>query len=69
VRPQLEIKKIVLIALYKFAHGFGFKHMWNMFDVGVSTIQKYMDLIYVVIYDKYKLLNKAHKHTFFKNMY
>jgi hypothetical protein len=38
--------------------------MWNKFDVGASTIQKYMDLIYVVLYDKDKLFDKAHKHTF-----
>ncbi len=26
-RSQLEIKKIVVVVLYKFVHGFSFKHM------------------------------------------
>ncbi len=40
--------------------------MWNRFDVGASTIQKYIDFIHVVLYDKDKRLNKAHNHTFKK---
>jgi len=38
VRSQLEIKKIVVIVLYRFVHGFNPKHMSNKFDVGAYTI-------------------------------
>ncbi len=65
MKPQLEIKKIFVVVLYRFAHGFNFKHMWNRFDVGASIIQKYMDLIYAILYDKDKFFDKTHKYTFF----
>jgi hypothetical protein len=58
------MKKIVIVVSYRFAHGFNFKHMWNRFDVDASTIRTYIELNYVILYDKNKLLNKADKHTF-----
>lgn len=45
VRPQLEIKKNVLIVLYRF-------------DVGATIIHKYVDVICDVLCDNNKLLGK-----------
>jgi hypothetical protein len=44
VRPQLEVRKIVPIVLYMFTHGLSPKHMLSIFDVGASTIHKYVDI-------------------------
>jgi hypothetical protein len=42
VRLQLEVKKIIVIVLYKFAHGLNPKHMSDRFDVGTSIVCKYV---------------------------
>ncbi len=38
VRPQLNIRKIVVIVIYRFAHGYNATHMVNRFNVGASII-------------------------------
>jgi len=38
VRPQLKIKKIVAIVIYRFAHGSSATYMVNQFNVGASII-------------------------------
>jgi hypothetical protein len=58
LRSQLKIKKVVAVLLYRFAHGFNFKHMLDRFDVGASTIRKYMDIVCDGFYDKNKFLDK-----------
>jgi hypothetical protein len=37
IRPQLEIKKIVVIMIYWFAHGINSTHMVDWFNVGALT--------------------------------
>ncbi len=58
LRSQLKIKKVVAVLLYRFAHGFNFKHMLDRFDVGASTIRKYMDIVCDGFYDKNKFFDK-----------
>lgn len=58
MRLQLKIKKVVAIVLYKFAHGFNFKHMLDRFDVGASIIQKYVNIVCDDFYDKNKFFGK-----------
>lgn len=45
VRPHLEIKKIVTIVFYKFANGHSATHMADHFNMGASTIWKYVDIV------------------------
>jgi hypothetical protein len=58
VRPQLNIKKIVGIVIYRFAHGSSATYMVNPFNEGASIIKKYVDIICHVLTNKKKLLNK-----------
>ncbi len=58
VRPQLEVKKLVASALYKFAHGLSLKNMLDIFDMGASTIHKYVDIMCDALCNKDKLFNK-----------
>ncbi len=58
VRLQLKIKKVVVVVLYRFAHGFNFKHMFDRFDVGASIIQKYVTIVCDDFYDKNKFVGK-----------
>jgi hypothetical protein len=58
VRPQLKIKKIMAIVIYRFVHGFSATHMADQFNVGASIIRKYVDIVYDVLIDKDKLFNK-----------
>ncbi len=58
VRPQLEVKKIVAIVLYKFVHGLSLKHMSDIFDVGTYLIHKYVDIMCDVLSNKDKLFGK-----------
>jgi len=44
--------------IYQFAHGFSATHMINRFNVGASTIRKYVDIVCDVLIDKDKLFNK-----------
>jgi hypothetical protein len=44
-KPQLEIKKIVAIMIYWFAHGFNATHMADWFNVGALTIWMYVDIV------------------------
>jgi hypothetical protein len=55
---QLEIRKMIVVVLYRFVHGFSFKHMSNRFDVGAPIVQKYVDILYDVLCDKNKLFGK-----------
>jgi hypothetical protein len=52
VRPQLEVREIIAIVLYKFAHGLNLKHMSNGFDVGAPTVCKYVDIMCDVFCNK-----------------
>jgi hypothetical protein len=56
--PQVKIKKIVVVVLYKFVHGFNHKHMSNRFDIDAPIIQKYVDMFCNVFCDKYKFFGK-----------
>jgi hypothetical protein len=38
IKTQLEIKKIMAIVIYRFAHGFSVTHMADRFNVGALTI-------------------------------
>ncbi len=58
IKTQLEIKKIIVIVIYWFAHGFSATHMVDRFNVGASTIRKCVDIVYDVLIDKDKLFNK-----------
>jgi hypothetical protein len=63
MRSQLEIKKIVIVVLYKFVHGFSLKHMSDRFDINAPIIHKYVDIVCDVLCDKGKLFDK-YIHTF-----
>jgi predicted AAA+ superfamily ATPase len=41
----MEIRKILIVVLYRFVHEFNPKHISNMFNVATSTIHKYVDII------------------------
>ncbi len=58
VRPHLEIKKIVAIDFYKFANGYSVTHMVDCFNVGASTIWKYLDIVCDVFTDINKIFSK-----------
>jgi hypothetical protein len=58
VRPQLEVRKIVAIVLYKFAHGLSPKHISNRFDVCASIVCNYVDIVCDVLCNKDKLFDK-----------
>jgi len=58
VRSPLKVRKIVVIVLYMFAHGLSPKHMLDKFDVGTSTICKYVDIVCDVLCNKDKLFDK-----------
>ncbi len=58
VRPQLKIKKIVAKKIYRFIHGHSATHMVDHFNVGASTIHKYVNIVYDVITDINKILSK-----------
>jgi hypothetical protein len=44
-------KKIVVVVLYRFVHGFNSKHTLDRFDVKASIIQKYANIICGVLCD------------------
>jgi hypothetical protein len=54
MRSQLAIRKIVVVVLYRFVHGFNLKHMSDRFDINAPTIHKYVD----IVCDKGKLFDK-----------
>jgi hypothetical protein len=58
VRSQLKVNKIVPIVLYMFAHGLSPKHMSSIFDVGASTVHKFVDIMCDVFCNKDKLFDK-----------
>jgi predicted AAA+ superfamily ATPase len=43
IQPQVEIRKIVTIVINRLAHENSATHMANQFNVGTSTIRKYVD--------------------------
>jgi hypothetical protein len=53
VRPHLENKKIIAVIFYKFGNGHNATHMANCFNVGASTIRKYMNIVCDVLINKY----------------
>ncbi len=58
IRPQVEIRKIVAIVIYRLAHEKSATHMVNQFDVRTSTIRKYVHILCDVLCDKNKLFSK-----------
>jgi hypothetical protein len=55
MRPQLKIKNIVATVLYRFVHE---HHMVDCFNVGGSTILKYVNIICDVFTDRIFFCNK-----------
>ncbi len=58
VQPQVVTIKIVAIVIYRLAHGTNATHMANQFNVGASTIRKYVDIVCDTLCDKNTLFNK-----------
>jgi hypothetical protein len=58
MRLQLGIRKIIIVVLYRFVHGFNLKHMSDRFDINAPTIHKYVDIVCDVFCDKGKLFDK-----------
>jgi hypothetical protein len=58
MRSQLGIRKIVAVMLYRFTHGFNFKHMSDKFNVGAFIIQKNVNIFCDVLCDKDKFFGK-----------
>lgn len=52
----LPTHKAIGLVVYKLAHEYSTKFMTNMFCVGVSTIQKYVDIFVDVLLDSAKCL-------------
>jgi hypothetical protein len=46
------------IVIHWFAHGFSVTHMAGWFNVGDSTIRKYVDIVCDLLIDNNKLINK-----------
>ena len=42
--------------IYRLVHGHCLEHMADRFKVGVSTIRKYVDIIYDILTNRQKLL-------------
>jgi hypothetical protein len=60
VRPQLEIRKILALVLYRFAHGVSPNpHISDRLQAGGSTVRKYVDLIYDVLISRDKLFSEC----------
>ncbi len=60
-------KKIVVLVLYRFVHRFSLKHMSNRFDVGAFIIQKYVNIVYNVPYNKDKFFLASTYTHFLRN--
>ncbi len=63
VQPQVEIRKIVAIVIYRLAHGTSATNMADRFNVRVTRkyvkkIRKYMDIVCDDLCDKNKLFSK-----------
>jgi hypothetical protein len=50
--PQLEIKNIVTIVFFFFFFEFNATHIADWFNVGASTIRKYVNIVCDVLIDK-----------------
>ncbi len=57
-QPQVETRKIVVIMIYRLVHGISATHNVDWFNVGTSTIMKYVDIMSGAPCDKNKLFNK-----------
>jgi hypothetical protein len=57
VQPQVEIRKIVTIVIYRLAHGTSATHMTDLFNLKGSTVKKYVDIVCDALCDKNKLFN------------
>jgi len=47
----------VAIVIYRFAHGFSARYVFNQFNVDASIIRKYVDIVCDVLIDKNNLFN------------
>ncbi len=58
VQPQVKIRKIVAIVIYRLTHGTSATHMADWFNVIASTIRKYVHIMCDALCDKNKLFSK-----------
>jgi hypothetical protein len=58
VRAPLEIRKIVGIVLYRLAHGITAEIIADRFNVGASTVRKYMGIVLDALVSRDKLFGK-----------
>jgi len=58
VLPQVKIRKIVAIVIYRLVHGTNATHMADEFNVRASIVRKYVDIVCDALCDKNKLFNK-----------
>ncbi len=58
MRSLLGIKKIIAIVHIGFDHEFNSKHLSNRFDVGTSTLHKYVNVVCNVLCNKNKFFGK-----------
>jgi DNA-binding NarL/FixJ family response regulator len=58
VRAPLEIRKTVGIVLYRLAHGITAKIIADRFNVGASTVRKYMRIVLDALVSRDKLFGK-----------
>ena len=58
VRAPLEFRKVVSIVLYRLAHGITAKIIADRFNVGASTIRKYMRIVLDALVSRDKLFGK-----------
>ena len=58
VRAPLEIRKVVGIVLYRLAHGITAEIIADRFNVGASTVRKYMGIVLEALVSRDKLFGK-----------
>ena len=58
VRAPLEIRKVVGIVLYRLAHGITAEIIADRFNVGASTVRKYMRIVFDALISRDKLFGK-----------
>ncbi len=58
VLPQVKIRKIVAIVIYRLVHGTSATHMADLFNVKASTVKKYVDIVCDALCDKNKLFSR-----------
>lgn len=59
VWPQLEIRKIVELVVYKFAHGISHDHITKCFKSGGPTTRKYTYIVCDILINRQKLFRQC----------